>query len=107
MINELQAAAKENTGNIRIAEAGDNHQKWLDKAHKYGKKLEKLSFEISKVFPEIEEHKYTETEELRVNYGEAVKESLADAVSDNPQKDRNENPLKIDIINANIHLNDL
>lgn len=107
MINELQEAVKGNAKDTRIAEAGDNYQKWLDKAHKYGKKLEKLSFEISKVFPEIEEHKYTEAKELGVDYGEAVKESLANAVSDNPKENRNGNPLGIDIINTNIHLNDL
>lgn len=107
MIRDLQEAAKENIMDKGIAEAGDNYQKWLDKAHKYGKKLEKLSFELSGVFPEIEEHKYTKTEELGVDYGEAVRESLADAVSNNPQEDRNENPLGIDIINANLHLNDL
>lgn len=107
MTKKLQEAVKENVKDTRIAEAGDNHQKWLDKAHKYGKKLEKLSFEISKVFPEIEEHKYTEAEELGVDYGEAVEECLANAVSDNPKENRNETPSGIDIINANLHLNDL
>jgi len=107
MTKELQEAVKENVKDTRIAEAGDNHQKWLDKAYEYGKKLEKLSFELSEVFPEIEKHKYTTTEELGVDYGEACRESLANAVSDNPQEDRNENPLGIDIINANLHLNNL